>query len=64
MYAEILKLENEIIEIKRNFIREKNGHIVKLQELLDKRINETPTGDLRNEFTDINILFNEIVRNL
>lgn len=46
---------------KQNLIAANYTNVNAFRNRINKLINSTPTGDLRNEYTDLNILFERIM---
>ncbi len=51
----------ELRTFKSNLKDQKEKYIEQFNNKINKLISETPTGDLRNELTELNILHNSII---
>lgn len=58
---EIRKKEKEIAELKNQLAKDRAGFIAQFNSKMTEMINKTPTGELRNNLTDLNILFQAVV---
>lgn len=63
-HTKILNLEASLRVLKNQNLRERQELINNFSKKINKLIEQTPTGDLRNEYTDLNILFNLICETL
>jgi hypothetical protein len=53
----ILNMESELKRLQYENSRERMKFATQFTKKIESLINQTPTGDLRNELTDLNILF-------
>lgn len=64
MEKEIKKAYNIIWKYESELRQEKHKQINQFELLINKLINQIPTGDLRNDLCDLNILFHSIKKDL
>lgn len=57
----IWELEHQIAVLKKKNDRERSELINQFNNKMNQLINQTPTGDLRDELTHLNILFLGVV---
>ena len=59
--AELQELENKANLLRGEIANEKRDHIYLFRKNIDTLICNTPTGQLRNDICDLNILFELII---
>lgn len=64
MEKEYIQYSDEINDYKDDVVTDLNSKCYLFDQKINKLILETPTGELRNELTDLNILFLDIVENV
>ena len=57
----IKELRERIKILERGEAKEKYKHVCMFNEKINELINKTPTSELRNDITDLNILFHLII---
>ncbi len=56
LQLEILNRESELQALRNKNSRERIMNVVKFQNKINELINKTPTGELREQLTELNIL--------